>query len=250
MISQLFTFSRLSLKEKLFGPHSYTKFYTPIVSKLRGLSTISLESLKYRFIWHGGVEIDLQRVDNHLLKPANFDSAIAEAVKECRNLGKRTVWLKVPIQSCNLIAVAAKHGFQFHHAKGDTAMMNCWLPDDIECKVPLFGTHKVGVCGVVVDESTKKVLAIQERIMKIRKWKFPGGHADHGEDFRETAIREVYEETGIQAELASDEDANPLTKCISRLILSGFEKGFDHIDITFDEMPSIYEGITYKLYHR
>ena len=52
------------------------------------------------------------------------------------------------------------------------------------------------------------------------------------------------------SQLAFDEDANPLTKCVSNLILTGLKNGFDQIDITYDEMPSIYDGITYKLYHR
>lgn len=34
---------------------------------------------------------------------------------------------------------------------------------------------------------------------KTPQWKFPGGYADQGEDFGETAEREIYEETGIKA---------------------------------------------------
>ena len=43
----------------------------------RLLSTVSLQCLKYRFIWHGGVEIDLDQVhDSSILQPANFDSTL------------------------------------------------------------------------------------------------------------------------------------------------------------------------------
>ena len=31
-------------------------------------------------------------------------------------------------------------------------------------------------------------------------WKFPGGYAEQGEDFGQTAVREVLEETGIECE--------------------------------------------------
>ncbi len=37
-------------------------------------------------------------------------------------------------------------------------------------------------------------------------WVLPGGHIDPGEGFEECAIREVFEETGIQIEMDKNDD--------------------------------------------
>lgn len=55
-------------------------------------------------------------------------------------------------------------------------------------------------CGAFVIENGK-VLMIQNK--NGLHWDFPKGHQEKGETKEETAIREVFEETGIQIELLS-----------------------------------------------
>ncbi|XP_059500575.1 nucleoside diphosphate-linked moiety X motif 6 isoform X2 [Stegostoma tigrinum] len=63
-----------------------------------------------------------------------------------------------------------------------------------------------GACreaGAVFDEATGKVLVVQDKNKIKYAWKFPGGLSDLGEDIGETAVREVFEETGIRSKFIS-----------------------------------------------
>ena len=55
---------------------------------------------------------------------------------------------------------------------------------------------------VLQDENDKVLLT--KRSMKMRMfpgaWVLPGGHIDHGEDLEDCAIREIFEETGVEIE--------------------------------------------------
>lgn len=57
------------------------------------------------------------------------------------------MWLKVPMDFCHYISVAAHYGFEFHHTKPKYLMMYLWLPEDVPNKVPPYGTHHLGVAG-------------------------------------------------------------------------------------------------------
>lgn len=59
-------------------------------------------------------------------------------------------------------------------------------------------------CGAIVFreiEGEVRVLMVQHRP---GHWSFPKGHVEEGENDRETAIREVREETGIRIDILSD----------------------------------------------
>ncbi|XP_014394514.1 PREDICTED: nucleoside diphosphate-linked moiety X motif 6 [Myotis brandtii] len=133
-------------------------------------------------------------------------------------------------------------------------------------------------------------------------WKFPGGLSEPGEDIGDTAVREVFEETGIRSEfrsllsirqqhshpgafgksdmyiicrlkprsftielcpheclrcewmdltdLAKAANTTPVTSRAARLLLYGHREGFEKIDLTMDQLPAVYTGLFYKLYHR
>lgn len=57
-------------------------------------------------------------------------------------------------------------------------------------------------CGIVVFDDDKKILLIKHNGGHIS---FPKGHVEEGESEKETALREVKEETGIEAEILSNE---------------------------------------------
>ena len=54
-------------------------------------------------------------------------------------------------------------------------------------------------------DDNDRVLVIKEKHFfgAQQLWKFPGGYAEQGEDFGQTAVREVEEETGIKCEFQS-----------------------------------------------
>lgn len=56
------------------------------------------------------------------------------------------------------------------------------------------------------DQDGVKVLVVKNSKMnnpKVSYWGFPKGHTEQGEDSRQTALREVKEETGIEAKIIS-----------------------------------------------
>ncbi|KPP65495.1 nucleoside diphosphate-linked moiety X motif 6-like [Scleropages formosus] len=64
--------------------------------------------------------------------------------------------------------------------------------------------HVGGGChGAVLDESNGKVLVVQDKNKTKNAWKFPGGLSNPGENIGVTAVREVFEETGVRAEFRS-----------------------------------------------
>ncbi|XP_067375614.1 nucleoside diphosphate-linked moiety X motif 6 isoform X2 [Channa argus] len=228
-------------------------------------------------------------------------SFMLESLVRWRAEGKVAVWLRVPISLSRCAAAASTHGFTFHHAKHDRAVLVLWLGEG-ESQLPGFATHQVGVAGAVVDESNGKVLVVQDRNKTTNAWKFPGGLSDPGENIGATAVREVFEETGVRsefrsllsvrqqhnhpgafgmsdmymicrlrpltydinfctreclrcewldlAELTRTSDTTPITARIARLLLHGLERGFGEIDLSMEEIPAIYSGRFYQLYHR
>uniref|UniRef100_UPI00398F37F0 nucleoside diphosphate-linked moiety X motif 6 isoform X2 n=1 Tax=Pristiophorus japonicus TaxID=55135 RepID=UPI00398F37F0 len=125
-----------------------------------------------------------------------------DAIKCWKAEGKVAVWLCVPILQSRFITAAAAQGFTFHHAEKDNSTLALWLAKG-ESRLPAYATHQVGVAGAVLDEATGKVLVVQDKNKTKNTWKFPGGLSDLGEDIGETAVREVFEETGIRSKFKS-----------------------------------------------
>ena len=69
-----------------------------------------------------------------------------DSILHWKRVTKKSVWMKVPTAQSNLIPVAFNHGFSYHHAVGDYAMLLKWLPGR-QSKVPPYAIHQVGVSG-------------------------------------------------------------------------------------------------------
>eukprot|EP00357_Protocruzia_adherens_P003773 CAMPEP_0115012986 /NCGR_PEP_ID=MMETSP0216-20121206/25102_1 /TAXON_ID=223996 /ORGANISM="Protocruzia adherens, Strain Boccale" /LENGTH=295 /DNA_ID=CAMNT_0002382225 /DNA_START=46 /DNA_END=933 /DNA_ORIENTATION=- len=115
----------------------------------------------------------------------------------------RGVWLEIPQEKAQFIPLAVQRGFDFHHAKPGYVQMTKWLPKDRPSKLPNFATHYVGVGGLVINDNSEVLLIQEQRSIAEGLWKIPGGLAEIGESLGETAMREVFEETGIETEFVS-----------------------------------------------
>lgn len=102
----------------------------------------------------------------------------------------------------SLVEDMARVGLWFHHAEGETAVLNLWLKKDGPSKIPLLATHHVGVGGLVIN-SRNEILCVRELRRNYLPWKTPTGLSDLGEPIEDAAVREVYEETGIQTKFHS-----------------------------------------------
>ncbi|XP_029917658.1 nucleoside diphosphate-linked moiety X motif 6 [Myripristis murdjan] len=250
----------------------------------------------------GGVTVNLADIGLPAdISESSFSNLLRDSLARWRAEGKVAVWLHVPISLSRCAAAAAAHGFTFHHAKQERAVLALWLGEG-ESRLPGFATHQVGVAGAVVDESNGNVLVVQDKNKTKNAWKFPGGLSDPGENIGATAVREVFEETGVHsefrsllsvrqqhnhpgafgmsdmyiicrlsplsyhinfctqeclrcewlplAELAATSQTTPITARVARLLLHGLEHGFDSIDLAMEELPAVYSGMFYQLYHR
>ncbi|XP_069154666.1 nudix hydrolase 2 isoform X2 [Solanum lycopersicum] len=93
-----------------------------------------------------------------------------------------------------------QEGFYYHHAEPKYLMLVSWLPGTANT-IPANATHRVGIGAFVVNERNE-VLVVQEKSGRFRGtgvWKFPTGVVDEGEDISDAAVREVKEETGVNA---------------------------------------------------
>jgi mutator protein MutT len=116
--------------------------------------------------------------------------------------GYKLVWLEVPLQSADLVPVAASEGFTFHHADQEYVMMLKELEKG--AFVPNYSTHYIGAGGVVISNDNE-ILVVRERRGggASGSFKLPGGHVHEGEHIAEAVVREVLEETGIQSQFVS-----------------------------------------------
>ncbi|KAK3220994.1 hypothetical protein Dsin_014964 [Dipteronia sinensis] len=71
--------------------------------------------------------------------------------------GKKGVWIKLPIELVNLVEVAVKEGFWYHHAEPTYLMLVNWIPGGANT-LHAHASHRVGVGAFVMNE--KRVDAI------------------------------------------------------------------------------------------
>lgn len=93
-------------------------------------------------------------------------------------------------------------GLEFHHASKQSATLFRWLGEG-PSRLPSFGSHQVGVAGVLLSTDQSHVLMVRERNSPFRGWKFPTGLVHLGENLGDAAVREVCEETGVPSQFVS-----------------------------------------------
>jgi ADP-ribose pyrophosphatase YjhB (NUDIX family) len=151
-----------------------------------------------------GDESSVVDASNDPYDAATFMTRLEVTVEAAKQIGSASVWVDVPMSRASLIE-AMTHGdnlkFEFHHAQGQIASLFLWLKEEVECKIPEYATHQVGVGGLVINDADPEqttLLCVREMRNNYMPWKLPGGLAELGEQIDEAAIREVLEETGIK----------------------------------------------------
>ncbi|GKU95609.1 hypothetical protein SLEP1_g8944 [Rubroshorea leprosula] len=144
---------------------------------------------------YGGVIVDPRRLPAN---PNAFASVLRSSLSHWKAKEKKGVWLKLPAERSDLVPVAVKEGFEYHHAERGYVMLTYWLPEG-PCMLPANASHQVGVGGFVINDNNE-VLVVQEKYCapaSVGLWKIPTGYILESEEIFTGAVREVKEETGI-----------------------------------------------------
>ncbi len=148
------------------------------------------------------VKLITDKYDGITIDNLIIPQSIEEFEKELINIldhikDKKLLWIKVPIENSEIIPLLAKYNFVFHHCnEKDITMLKKLIKNPI---VPTAINHTLGVGVVVIRDN--KLLVIKDKIWQ--KYKLPGGYIDDKENISKAAIREVFEETGIEVEFDS-----------------------------------------------
>ena len=134
--------------------------------------------------------------------PDDFDARLRESLATWASDDFKLVWLEVPIEKSPLIPIAVHQGFTFHHSQEDYLMLTHRLEPG--AFIPPFATHYTGAGGVVLNEKNE-ILVVSERYRRSKtpSYKLPGGALHAGEHLNDCVVREVKEETGVDAEFVS-----------------------------------------------
>ena len=156
----------------------------------------------------GGVVVTMESVAQEE-SVQSFSAALSTSLAEWKAAGKKGIWLSVPKARTELTPAAIDAGFDFHHVEPDRIVLNRWIHDSVSM-LPGYTTHTMGVGAVCINEQ-RQILALQEATGPASErfggakafWKYPTGLVDAGEDAAAAAVREVFEETGVEAEVVS-----------------------------------------------
>ncbi|KAK7307767.1 hypothetical protein VNO77_41118 [Canavalia gladiata] len=145
-----------------------------------------------------GVVIDSNRLPEN---PSTFAPILRYSLVHWKRMGKKGIWLRLPLEKSDLVPIAVKEGFRYHHAEPGYVMLTFWIPEG-PCMLPANASHQVGIGGFVINESNE-VLVVQEKHSSPAThglWKIPTGFVLQSEEIYAGAIREVKEETGIDTQ--------------------------------------------------
>ncbi|XP_042510888.1 nudix hydrolase 8-like [Macadamia integrifolia] len=145
-----------------------------------------------------GIVVNSERLPSN---PHTFASILQSSLSRWKREGKKGVWLKIPLEQSELVPIAVKQGFQYHHAEREYIMLTYWIPEGPDL-LPANASHQVGVGGFAINDKNE-VLVVQEKHCApayVGSWKLPTGFILESEEIFTGVVREVKEETGIDAE--------------------------------------------------
>ena len=134
--------------------------------------------------------------------PHEFSAQLAHSIAAWKEKGTKVVWLELDTDRASLVPAAVESGFVFHHAVPGSLVMTLRLEEGAH--IPPYATHYVGAGGVVLrDPETLLVVCERFRRGRPRYYKLPGGALHQSEHIENAVVREVKEETGIDARFIS-----------------------------------------------
>ncbi|KAK9102268.1 hypothetical protein Sjap_019522 [Stephania japonica] len=152
-----------------YGSRSYLKPAT-FVDKLKSTDPGLLHAHDDEY---GGVIIDPECLP---LSTFAFASMLSASIFNWKLNGKNGVWLKILTKQSDLIPVAIREGFNFHHAEPGYVMLTYWIPNE-PCMLPDGPSHQIGIGGFVMNEN-REVLVVKEKQCPCQCrgiWKLPTG---------------------------------------------------------------------------
>ncbi|MBX3054268.1 MAG: NUDIX domain-containing protein [Caldilineaceae bacterium] len=154
-----------------------------------------MELLAHSINNFNGVIIDPAQLPDD---PAAFRSRLDASLTQWRADGRQVVWMEAPASRAALIPLAVDAGFTFHHSQDGYLMMTFQLQEG--AFIPYYATHYIGAGGVVIN-ARQEILVVCERFRRGNQpyYKLPGGALLPGEHLMDGVIREVREETGVEA---------------------------------------------------
>lgn len=149
----------------------------------------------------GGMNV--HSINAGLTKGDNFEDILQKSMSEWRLSGIRGIWFHVSDDDTIWIKTLLQNGFEFHHAKNRTAVLTKWLSNESN-EIADYPSLYIGV-GTITINDQDEILVIKEKVqlataVNFKKWKFPGGYVDRNENIFDGAVREVFEETGVETE--------------------------------------------------
>mmetsp|Transcript_16295 Transcript_16295/g.36133 ORF Transcript_16295/g.36133 Transcript_16295/m.36133 type:complete len:323 (+) Transcript_16295:48-1016(+) len=149
---------------------------------------------------YNGVVVDQKTLPQTL---AEFKDSLEASLDHWQKEGRNGVWMHIPMEHVEYVPVATKqYGFDFHHAEPGYVMLVKWIGKG-HSTIPGNASHTVGVGAFVLNDKGE-MLAVREKSGPAAQlktlWKVPTGLIDLGEEVHEAAVREVREETGIDAD--------------------------------------------------
>ncbi|CAA2995729.1 nudix hydrolase 2-like isoform X1 [Olea europaea subsp. europaea] len=186
------------------------QFWCYLCKSLMGQNGVEDEVRKFRVLpacddEHGGVIVDMKEP----MGPTVFQAMLKASLSQWKLEGKKGAWIKLPIELANLVEIAVKEGFWYHHAEPRYLMLAYWIPET-KIAIPANATHQVRIGAIVMNDKR------EEKVGKFQGtgiWKIPTGILEEGEDIFAGATREVKEETGIHTEFVDVIAFRHLHKC-------------------------------------
>ena len=136
-----------------------------------------------------------------------FNEKLAHSLDVWRAEKRRGIWLTLSPETAGFVGEAIKkHGFELHSADKDKLLLTKWLPGEegVPNSLPAPASHYVGIGCLLLNSTKDKMLVVQEKNGVLRGsgfYKIPTGTVEAGEDLASACVRELKEETGIDAEV-------------------------------------------------